>query len=133
MAIGYRKMLAWATTAVILALCLTPSDWIPAGPPSPGRISHADKLVHFSMFAAFGYCWAAATSGRLTVRRAASVFGAAVALAVGTELAQGLEVLHRDADPLDALADVVGAAFGIGMRAIVAPAPAQSPPDRAEA
>jgi hypothetical protein len=123
-------VLAWVSTVILLGACLVPKAWLPRREESPGLIPHTDKVVHFALFAAFGFCWAkAGTSGRLTASRAARVLAAAAALAVGTELAQGLDAIQRDPDPLDALADGLGGAFGVG---VVAISPRPGRPDRDE-
>jgi hypothetical protein len=110
---------AWVSTVVLLGICLMPKAWMPRGEGSPRVIPHLDKVVHFTLFAAFGLCWAkAGTLGRVSAARAVRVLAVAAALAVGTELAQGLDVIDRDPDPLDALADGLGGAFGVGVVAI---------------
>jgi hypothetical protein len=109
---------AWIATVLLLALCLTPKRLVPAGERLSPRVPHQDKAVHVALFLAFGLCWAKARApGPLSGRRAAGVLAAAAVLAVGTELAQGLEVIDRDPDALDALADAVGAAVGVGLAA----------------
>lgn len=108
-------LLALAATAVILVLCLAPKRWVPPGEQITPAVAHQDKVVHFVMFAAFGFLWAkSGPPGRLRAGKAAVVLVGAVVLAVGTELAQGLEVINRDGDPMDALADVGGAVAAVG-------------------
>jgi len=112
-------LLALAATALILVLCLAPQRWVPPGEELTPAIAHQDKIVHFTMFAAFGFLWAkAGPPGRLRARKAAVVLVAALALAVGTELAQELEVVNRDGDLMDALADAAGAVAGVGLIAV---------------
>jgi VanZ family protein len=110
-----RRWLAWLTTAVVVVLCLLPRSFVAEGKShGPKLIPHADKVVHFSMFAAFGYFWMASTSTRS--RRSASaaaVLAAGFALAVATELLQGLPAIDRDPDVLDGLADAAGAVAGV--------------------
>src|SRR4051794_16855311 len=109
-----RVLLAYASTLVLVTLCLLPKSWFPGDEAAPKTIPHLDKVVHFTMFAGFGLCWACAgPSPSPTRSRAAGVLAAAFALAVGTELAQGLPQIRRDPDTLDALADAVGAVAGV--------------------
>ena len=115
-----RTTRAWLATAAILVLCLWPRAWMRfrEHPPSQG---HADKLAHFAMFAAFGGFWCAA--GRPSRTRVAAVLAAALALAGFTEWAQGLPVVDRDPDTLDALADVAGALVGVAWASARRPMP----------
>ena len=114
MVMDRNTLLAWLATLVLLVLCLFPKSAMHGLETSRIRIPHADKAVHFGMFAAFGFLWIRA--GRLPVAaRVACVFGAAVALAVGTEVAQALPFIGRDPDALDALADIAGGAVGIAV------------------
>jgi VanZ family protein len=109
-----RTIAAWAVTVVVLGLCLMPRAWFPRREESPRRIPNLDKVIHFGMFAAFGAAWVIAAkdaSGRRA--RAAWVFAAAAALAIGTELAQGHPAIDRDPDLMDALADCLGGLAGI--------------------
>ncbi len=113
MQVDQRTSLAWIATVVIVALCLWPKAWMPVREKTASAPRHTDKVIHFAMFAAYGILW---TRGRTpTPKRAAAVFAGAVVLAVATELLQGLPVISRDPDPLDALADVVGGFMGIAL------------------
>jgi VanZ family protein len=113
MVMDRNTLFAWLATLVVLVLCLFPKSGMQGVETSRIRIPHADKVVHFGMFAMFGLLWTRAGRARAPV--AIRVFAAVVALAVGTELAQGLHFISRDPDVLDALADAVGGAFGIGV------------------
>lgn len=107
-------LLAVAATVVMMAGLLAPRSLVPHGERLTPYLPHQDKVVHLALFAVFGYTWTrAGSAGRLSGRRAALVLVLSAVLAIGTELAQGLEMIHRDPDPLDALADLVGAAFGV--------------------
>jgi VanZ family protein len=109
-----RKGLALAWTALILALCLTPSTWLPRseshGPPL-FNIPHFDKIVHVALFAGFGLLWCGAlrSPGRLT-----RVLIAGLIFAVATEVLQGLPFVDRDPDLVDGLADAFGVVLGVG-------------------
>jgi hypothetical protein len=108
-----RLVLALAWTALILALCLTPSQWLPRSESdgSPFRIPHLDKVLHATMFAGFGLLWSWAVASR---KRWAGVLIAGALLAVGTEVLQGLPIVHRDGDFFDGLADLLGTVLGVG-------------------
>ena len=108
-----RKILAWLGTCLVIALCLWPKTWLPAPEASPRNAPHADKVIHFAMFAVFGLLWMRV--GPVSRVRVALVLAAAVALAVGTELLQGLPLIARDPDRFDALADILGGAMGIAL------------------
>ena len=104
--------LAVTWTLAITVACLLPSQDLPELrflPFSP------DKFVHVGMFVGFGALWLA-----VAPRRAVAVAVAGVALGVGIEGLQGLLPVNRSPDPLDALADVVGLALGIGLARYVA-------------
>ena len=108
-----RKHFAWFGTVLIVALCLWPKNLLPTSETSSKNPPHADKVVHLAMFAVFGLLWMRVhPSSRST---AMFVFLAGVGLAIGTEVAQGLPLIARDPDPLDALADVVGTVVGIAL------------------
>jgi hypothetical protein len=120
-----RTWLAWAWTALLLVLCLMPKSWFPRKQESSRKIPHLDKVVHFGLFGMFAALWAypgprrfASASASRPATRRTRVIAAALALAVGTELAQGLPAIDRDPDPLDALADVAGAFAGVGLIAV---------------
>ena len=102
-------MALWlAAWLVIAALLLVPFGI----PPAPGR---GDLLVHLLMFGglaltALGFC-----------RTPSALIVAALGTAVGggtLEMAQGL-VPSRFADPLDALANVLGAALGCALAIVL--------------
>ena len=108
-----RTSLACVGTFVIVGLLLWPKTWMPLKETSSSAPKHVDKVIHFAMFAAFGILW---TRGRVpNARYSGMVIGAAVILAVGTELSQGLPAISRDPDVLDALADILGALMGIAL------------------
>ena len=109
-----RALLASAWTVVILALCLVPSYWLPVAEPrlSPSQflLPH-DKIVHFGMFAILSFLWMRVMPTRGWTAR---VVVGGLALAILTELGQGLPMIGRDPDRLDALADAVGTFVGVG-------------------
>lgn len=110
-----RALVASAWTVVILTLCLVPSDWLPV---AEARLSSShflqsrDKLVHSGMFAILSVLWMRVRpTGGGTVL--VSVSG--LALAILTEWGQGLPMIGRTPDRLDALADAVGTFVGVGV------------------
>ena len=107
-----RLLLAWGWTLVILVLCWTPSDKLPLDKAVPSffAFQHLDKLVHFGIFAVFGVVWMRAVT---SPGRAAWVLAGGIALAVVSEVGQGLSIIARDPDVFDALADAVGVAAGV--------------------
>jgi hypothetical protein len=108
----WRLWRAWVATVVLLALCLCPRAWIPerGGSGESRGLPHADKVIHFTLFAVFAASWSAV--GR-SPRARGAILAAGLALAVGTEALQGLPMIDRDPDPLDALADAVGTVVGV--------------------
>ena len=96
-------LLALAWTLLILALCSIPGDSLPES-----ELFSYDKLGHAGAFAIFAWLWLRAA----TPDRTAWVLAGGVAFAIGTELYQGLLPFGRLADPLDALADLVGLLAG---------------------
>ena len=73
-------------------------------PPGTPAFPYADKVVHLSVFALV------TAAGAWRFGRVRAVLAAAVAYAVGSEVVQGLALAGRQADPSDALADLVGVA-----------------------
>ena len=109
-----RALLASAWTIVILALCLVPSYWLPV---AEARLSSShfllprDKIVHSGMFAILSFLWMRVMPTRGWT---ALVTVGGLALAILTELGQGLPMVGRDPDRFDALADSVGTFVGVG-------------------
>ncbi|MGE3820704.1 MAG: VanZ family protein [Isosphaeraceae bacterium] len=101
---GPRFGLAAVATLLSLSLILWPKGMLPRSEAGPRLLPHADKLIHFSLFCVCSAFWLAA-GGR---RFATLVLAGGLVLAVGTELLQGMPIIQRDPDPLDALADTVG-------------------------
>lgn len=108
--------IAW--TALLLGLCLAPERVMPDENAISIKkyIPHADLAVHCTLFAGFAVSWILA--GRRPLRWVAiPVLG--LLLAVGTEYAQSLPFIHRDASLLDGLFDVVGVVMGLVGSAIL--------------
>ena len=108
MRLNRRMLSAVMSTLLVLFLCLLPRAWM--GPEDNIHlIPHADKLVHFGMFAVFSALWRRASSSPATLRIA--VIG--VVFAIVTELVQELPIVGRDADLWDGLADSAGVLSGL--------------------
>lgn len=103
---AFRLGLAAAWTLVILGLSSIPSNELPKV-----EIVSADKVVHFAMFALFGWLWM--NSLRIGVRaRFAWVVTAGLVYAVATEIYQGILPIGREPDAWDALANAAGLLAG---------------------
>ena len=114
---SYRTALAVIWTALLLTACWLPSHRLPDGeiPRSFSHVPHADKIVHAGLFGVFVVAWMRAlTAGR----RRTGIALAGIALAITTELVQGIPAIHRDPSVLDAMADAVGIAAGLGFYAL---------------
>ena len=97
--------LAW--TAGLLSAFLLPSSSLPSV-----SIPGADKVVHFGLFAGFGWLWTQAFPSLLYPGRVVLVAGAVMVIL--TEAGQGLLLsLGRTADMMDGLADVLGLVAGV--------------------
>lgn len=89
-------------TLGILAACSIPGDDLPTPP-----IASADKIVHFALFAGFGWLWMRAFPDG-PVRATGYVLAFGLAYAALTEIYQGLLPFGRSPDPYDALANALG-------------------------
>jgi hypothetical protein len=116
--------IAW--TLLLLTLCLAPERVLPGENTFSIKryIPWSDLVVHFTLFTGFAWSWVRTTSARL---RWAAVTAAGLALAVGTELAQGLSFIHRDPNIFDALADCTGVAAGLAAAALAGQGPRPQP------
>jgi VanZ family protein len=108
--------IAW--TALLLGLCLAPESVIPDENSISIKkyIPYFDLSVHFTLFAGFVVSWLRVGGSPL---RWLAVPLAGVLLAAGTEFAQSLPFIHRDANLLDAAADLAGVALGLAVWAFV--------------
>src|SRR4051794_38574440 len=84
-----RALLAWSWTCVVLFLCWLPRSFlsIKEHGPKPWYLQELDKVVHFGMFAVWGFLWARSMRANRWPLR---IFFWGVALAVITELGQEL-------------------------------------------
>jgi hypothetical protein len=102
--------LAGAWSAVMFVGCSMPGVTLPETP-----WLSADKLAHIGLFAVWAVLWRRVWRGRpWTV----AVWGAA--FGVWIEVWQSVAPLGRTGDPLDAVADAVGVALGLGVAAVLA-------------
>lgn len=103
----FSKVLASLWTAALLVACLYPIPhvrrWEHKQPSH--KITLVDKVAHMILFAGFGTLWLNTGRSKPPWK---SVLCIGIVLAVGTEVLQGLPVIDRDPDPLDALADLLG-------------------------
>jgi hypothetical protein len=108
-----RTLIALAWTVLILAACLTPPEWLPFQEEASGlkEVPSSDKGVHFGLFAVHSVLWMGV--GPPAGRVARTLIGG-LALTTGSELGQGLEIVHRDPNLADGLADALGVIAGIG-------------------
>lgn len=107
-----RTVPAWVCTGLLLVACWIPGRWLHEEETGLDLgITHSDKVVHGLLFLGFGFFWRRA----LRVRgRTGWILAVGLMLAVVTELGQATTFVGRDADPLDALADVAGLLAGLG-------------------
>jgi len=104
--------LLWTT--LLLIACLTPASWLRGSEHAHVGLSHVDKIVHFGLFAGFGFFWSLVGSGR-SAWFSLSVILVGVSFAILTELGQGLPMIGRDPDLYDAIADIIGLFVGSGL------------------
>lgn len=101
-----RWALLWA--GVILWLCLIPSRALPEW--NWFSVFELDKFVHAGMFFVLSMLLAQAfRSHRSPARYILWACIISVAYGLGTEFLQGLEAMGRRTDPLDMIANTVGA------------------------
>ncbi len=107
-----RSLIAWFWTLVVFGLCWTPRALLPINetPPVPLLYGYFDKLVHFFMFAGFGFFWMFARAGK-----ARWIIAIGVAAATISELGQAIPIINRDAEWSDGMADVLGVLAGVGV------------------
>lgn len=101
---------AMAWTILILCVCWLPSNRLPIPESADGsiwklKLPHADKIVHFGIFATYTVLWFR-TNASLRFRRTIVLFG--LILAVVSELGQSHPWVRRDPDILDIVADGAG-------------------------
>jgi uncharacterized membrane protein YccC len=107
-----RAFLASFWTFAILFLCWLPKPYVPEGERLPPRyfIPHLDKIVHMAIFAVFAFLWMRVGQ---THHRVRWVFLAGLALATITELGQNNQIVRRDGNVVDGLADLLGVVVGL--------------------
>lgn len=114
-----RSVLLWLPVCAHMAFIFAASS-VP-GTLLPGRLW--DKLVHFTVYAALGVLFMLPlTRGRLsnvTLRTAIGALALSALYGISDELHQ-LFTPNRSSDPMDVLADTLGAAAGILFVVLVA-------------
>lgn len=97
------RWLAISWTIILFIGCAIPGNEMP-------DLSHGrDKWIHLVGFAPFGLLWCFSGRRQSWVLVAGLVFGLLI------EIYQGVMPIGRSFDLLDALADTVGTALGIGL------------------
>lgn len=102
--------LAMAWTLLILGICWIPSNRLPVPELADSsiwklKVPHADKIIHFGIFATYTILWFC-TIPSPSFRRAVVMCG--VILAMVSEVGQSHPWVRRDPDILDFAADVAG-------------------------
>jgi hypothetical protein len=118
-AVPRRYPIGWASAWTVLLLCLVlaPARLLPSERTLSlaDYIPHLDLVVHFALFAGFALGWLRVSGSRFQWW---AVGAAGLFLAAGTEYAQGLPFIHRDANLLDGLADSAGVAAVLVVSAV---------------
>ncbi|MFK4087876.1 VanZ family protein [Kribbella sp. NPDC020789] len=102
------RLQVWAWRVAFVAACVLQLYGVYApeeAGPSVG-IPGIDKVAHFCLFAAVAF------TGLKVGVPARWLLGALVVNAIGSEFVQHYLLPHRDGDPFDALADLIGVAAG---------------------
>jgi VanZ family protein len=108
---GLRWVLVGTWTGFIWWLVTLPED----NTPDVSYIPLGDKLGHAAMFCLWAIlvCWAIEKSFRVLSRKGAAVFAVVGAVAYGVAVEIYQAGIGRDADVLDALADLAGALIAV--------------------
>lgn len=97
--------LCWLVAALILIACWIPARRMPVVERVP-LVPHADKAVHFGMFALYG-CVVMLGGKR------SAMLSLGIVLAVVSELGQATPLVGRDASLGDGAADLFGLILGV--------------------
>ncbi len=116
---AFRLALLW-TLLILIAVLIPGSDL-----PSVG-VNGVDKVAHIVLFAGFGWLWMAALTRPLRTRTSL-VLASGLALAVMTEVLQGILPVNRSPEGLDLVADAVGIVLAVLAYRVVSKEPV---PDR---
>lgn len=110
-----QKLPSWTLTLICLAAIL----WLtlaskPLGDNDIQLFPHADKVVHAIMFGGFAFCiildWMRKRNWQAcTAKVAVSAASASILLGILTEIGQQAMHLGRSGDPIDLVADSIGA------------------------
>ena len=104
------RILAILWTLAILAACSLPGNELPK---IHFDLFEPDKIAHFILFFLFGTLWLMATPETQKGRRLI-IIGLGVLYAVLTEIYQSVIPMGRTADPMDAVANIIGLLAAIG-------------------
>lgn len=91
---------------IVVGVCLIPSPDLPSMPRNVDKLEHALAFFVLSAFAVQLF-----VPGRPLLRAMTGL----VILGMAIELAQGVFTIDRSADPLDALADILGVLLGFAI------------------
>jgi VanZ family protein len=115
-----------ATCLAILAWCtLFVATHLPKTPIDMAGVRGADKMMHFAAYAVLSLlcCWSVSSRRRFTLVLYAWIVAALVGYAAIDELLQ-IPIPHRNAELLDWVADMAGAACGAVAFALIVAAKA---------
>ena len=106
----FRRPALWCALGAAMVLAVVGATLLPAHDLPPTPFSGFDKIEHFSAYAA-----RSVYAGMLFARRRAQAVAAAtlIALGVALEFAQAGLTQSRTGDVVDALANSLGALFGL--------------------
>jgi hypothetical protein len=102
--LGFWRALLAASMVAALAFALRP---LAPGQGPENWFTHADKLLHVALFAAFWWL-----AGRAGFAPALALAGALLGFGAAVEWAQAVLTATREASALDVLADAAGVAAG---------------------
>ena len=110
-----RSLVALAWTLLIFGLCWTPRTLLPIveEPSNLLIFLQIDKIVHFALFAGFGFLWGMAGV------RTRWVITTGILAALVSELGQATTFVNREAEWSDGTADVLGVFAGLAALALV--------------
>ncbi len=107
----YLPVIIWAVLMMIVSS-------IPNLGPQPLNFTYGDKIEHFIEYAILGFLLSLA----LFKTRSRPILLVAIAICAAYGIIDELHQLFvpgRDADPFDALADIIGSAAGVGIYALL--------------
>jgi hypothetical protein len=115
-----RLFVAILWTVAIMVLCWIPRDLVKEVEDQSSwfDVPHLDKVVHCAIFAIFSVLWLRARPVRQPL---AWIILSGFALAVLTEIVQGLPMIGRDSSVGDMVTDGIGVLLGVALAPLVEP------------